>query len=131
MDPRELAPQRRWARLARRPDCELWLICWPPGSLAPLHDHGGATGGAVVLAGTLIERAWVTTPAPGWKLTSWTPGSVHSFGANHLHEVANRSERVAYSVHVYAPRLDSMTFYAEAENDGLVARETRTEGMWS
>src|SRR5262245_56260335 len=34
--------ERAYLRLPSREGCETWLIVWPPGARAPLHDHGGA-----------------------------------------------------------------------------------------
>jgi predicted metal-dependent enzyme (double-stranded beta helix superfamily) len=89
---------------------EAWLIRWPPGSVAPLHDHGGAHGVAHVLGGALHELRF--TPglaAPQHR--DWLPGAEIDLALGTCHEVRNTAQAVAYSVHVYAPRLERMTFY--------------------
>ena len=47
------------------PQHELWLIRWPDGSSAPMHDHGGAAGVARVLEGALSERVFVAGRSAG------------------------------------------------------------------
>jgi hypothetical protein len=90
--------------------CEAWLIRWPAGSVAPLHDHGRAHGVARVLAGTLHELRFVPGAARP-QAGTWHPGESIVIARGLCHEVRNTSERTAYSVHVYAPRLERMTFY--------------------
>jgi hypothetical protein len=45
--------------------------------------------------------------------------------------VWNESLRHAWSLHVYAPRLASMRFYAARPNGALTATHAETEGAWS
>jgi predicted metal-dependent enzyme (double-stranded beta helix superfamily) len=90
--------------------CEAWLIRWPPGTLAPLHDHGAAYGLAEVVAGALHElrfRHGLTAP----QHRDWKPGQPIELALGTCHEVRNAELLVAYSIHVYAPRLEHMTFY--------------------
>ena len=90
--------------------CEAWLIRWPPGSSAPLHDHGSARGLAQVVRGSLHE--WRCTPGTR-EITSrtWSPGEAIALPFGTFHEVRNLGPCDAYSVHVYDPKLDHMTFY--------------------
>jgi predicted metal-dependent enzyme (double-stranded beta helix superfamily) len=90
--------------------CEAWLIRWPPGSVAPLHDHGAAHGVAQVVRGALQELRFtpgIATP----QRRDWRPGVSIELALGTCHEVRNTGVPVAYSIHVYAPRLEHMTFY--------------------
>jgi predicted metal-dependent enzyme (double-stranded beta helix superfamily) len=119
-------PAERWyARLARADDHEAWLLTWLPGQHTDLHDHGGATGAFVVVAGTLTEET-LARGGGRCRLVSRTlaVGDHRSFGARHVHRVANLGTGPAVSVHVYAPALRSMTRYLV---DGERVRATATE----
>jgi predicted metal-dependent enzyme (double-stranded beta helix superfamily) len=90
--------------------CEAWLIRWPPGSVAPLHDHGAAHGLAHVVCGALHELRFTPgVSAPQHR--DWRPGAPIELALGTCHEVRNSGLPVAYSIHVYAPRLEHMTFY--------------------
>ena len=98
-------------RIAADEHSEAWLLTWLPGQGTDIHDHGGSEGAFVILRGTLSE---------------WTPGGLRSrgrtrrlrggevrpFGAQHVHRVRNDAPEPAISLHVYAPRLETMTRYA-------------------
>ncbi len=51
-------------------------------------------------------------------------GATATFGAGHVHDVANESDRPALSLHVYSPALTSMSFF-DLEGDRLVERAGR------
>jgi hypothetical protein len=57
------------------------------------------------------------------------PGSGRVFGANHVHHVVNEYDELAYSVHVYSPRLRGMTRYAW-QDDALVTIGSEPAGNW-
>ncbi|HEY2736097.1 MAG TPA: cysteine dioxygenase family protein [Polyangiales bacterium] len=120
--------RRSYLRLPTRADCEAWLICWPIGSSAPLHDHGGADGVAAVLTGQLHERRYLAS-AQRWIEQAWKPGAIIELAVPTCHAVHNLEPRVSYSIHVYAPRLDSMTFYEQNAEGGIerVRQEARSE----
>ena len=96
---------------------EAWVIAWPPGGSIELHDHGGSAGAVVVVAGELIETTVVSEPWGDVALESkgvGVGGSI-SFGGHNIHDVVNSGDAPAISVHVYAPRLNSMTYYRVAD----------------
>jgi predicted metal-dependent enzyme (double-stranded beta helix superfamily) len=78
---------RSYLRLPSCAQCEVWLICWPPGSRAPLHDHGGARGIASVLCGELqefiCERRGVGRPE--WIERTWRSGCLIELSAEACH----------------------------------------------
>jgi hypothetical protein len=46
---------RSWRLIARTLDFDAWVIAWPSGATAELHDHGGSRGALHVIAGSLVE----------------------------------------------------------------------------
>lgn len=124
------AKQRTYFRIGRQPGYELWLIRWPAGSLAPLHDHGGATGAAAIVDGELGERVYVGSAEPSWREERWTAGRVSIFGPDHLHEVRNDTDQPACSLHLYAPGLHTMTFFAASPRGELEPSRRETELHW-
>ena len=62
--------------------------------------------------------------------TPWPPrrrlpeGALVSFEPDHIHDVVNSGPRQALSIHVYSPRLRSMTFYENRPDRGLAAVRT-------
>ncbi|MYW00093.1 cysteine dioxygenase family protein [Streptomyces sp. SID3343] len=107
-------PVSRWyKRLAATEDMEIWLLSWLPGQGTGLHDHGGSSGVFTVVSGELHERSLVITPLrrAGARERVLTAGSARVFGPTYVHEVTNMGTEPAVSVHVYAPKLNSMTLY--------------------
>jgi predicted metal-dependent enzyme (double-stranded beta helix superfamily) len=125
--------ERSYLRLPTAVGCEAWLICWPPGSKAPLHDHGGAAGFASVLSGELCE--WLYPNGrnnQAGALTQehcveriWQSGAIIRVDPHACHEVRNLTDNTVYSLHVYQPRLQSMTYYERTEAGEL--RAVRSE----
>ena len=108
---------RRWALMEASSAVEAWVIAWPPGGAIELHDHGGSAGAVVVAAGELLETSIVTTPC-GEVAQRTATIPVHrsvSFDGRHVHDIVNAGAAPAISVHVYAPRLTSMTYYRVVE----------------
>lgn len=118
--------QRSYVRLPSRAGCEVWLIVWPPGSRAPLHDHGTASALAAVLCGELHESLQIGQDP--FIQRTWRVGTALEIAHGARHEVWNQGEHTAYSLHIYTPRLASMTFYERTEAGGLqVLRSERAE----
>ncbi|HEY5025015.1 MAG TPA: cysteine dioxygenase family protein [Acidimicrobiales bacterium] len=116
---------RCWDLMAASDAFEAWVIAWPPGGAIELHDHGGSAGAVVVAAGKLLETSVVDQTSGGVALqtTAIAVGRHISFGGRHVHDIVNAGETPAISVHVYAPRLTSMTYYRFT--DGVLhARDT-------
>jgi predicted metal-dependent enzyme (double-stranded beta helix superfamily) len=120
--------QRRWSLLAASREAEVWAIAWPPGGSIELHDHGGSAGALVVVSGELVETS-VAFPddTGGVVLHRRTLGADQAlaFGPNHVHDVVNTGGVRALSVHVYAPRLTTMTYYRLDDGELVAKRATR------
>jgi predicted metal-dependent enzyme (double-stranded beta helix superfamily) len=109
--------------------CEAWLIRWPVGSVAPLHDHGMAYGVAQVVTGALFEQRFTPLVRVA-RERDWQPGAEVELAKGIYHEVRNLGLRTAYSIHVYAPRLEQMTFYARGARGELRALRQEQSVEW-
>lgn len=104
--------RRTWDLMVESENFEAWVITWPPGGAIELHDHGHSAGAVIVASGELVETELVGTDRRFETRTTVLPaGASVTFGAGHVHDVANRGDFPATSVHVYAPRLTAMTYY--------------------
>ena len=119
----------RWyAKLLEGRHFEAWLLGWPVGEGIELHDHGQAAGALTVVEGCLLETS-VDTAGRG-RLGSrllhrlLREGDLVAFGPDHIHDVVNGGHRPALSIHVYSPRLRSMTFYENRPDRGLAVVRT-------
>lgn len=129
IDGEQAATERTYLRLAASPAAEAWLIRWPPGSVAPLHDHGAAYGLAHVIEGALHE--WRFEPESAHPhLRKWTSSRAVELAHGTCHEVRNLGRDTAYSIHVYAPRLAHMTFYARAASGKLEPLRREAASQW-
>lgn len=118
---------RYYAQLESDERHEAWLLTWLPGQGTPWHDHGHdhgpSAGSFVVLQGVLTEQVAgyrsardlddarrATGPA-----ITLGPGDQRSFGGPHLHRVTNVGPDPVVSLHVYAPKLTTMTTYRSVD----------------
>jgi hypothetical protein len=104
---------RRFELLTSSDTFEAWVIGWPPGGTIELHDHGVSAGAVAVAGGELVETL-VSESDDGSVSTSrrrMVAGTSWVMGSRHIHDVVNDGYLPAVSVHVYAPRLTSMTHY--------------------
>jgi len=110
--------------VAQHGDFDAWLIAWPCGSTAELHDHGGSRGALHVISGSLVET--IPWRDDGGRVTlarrEVQSGATMAFGAGHVHDVQNKAAVPALSLHVYSPPLQSMIYY-ERSGDRLIPRE--------
>jgi cysteine dioxygenase len=118
------------------------LMCWPAGSRSTIHDHDDSSCWVVVVEGSVhevqyaqprldkkfleaekVNPATATGSCGNLKVTNTAflrCGGVTSTYANNeigLHRVENRTEKLACTLHVYAPPLKKMRIYNE---DGKV-----------
>ncbi|WP_062214190.1 cysteine dioxygenase family protein [Streptomyces sp. NBRC 109706] len=120
-------PDRWYHRLDAGAEHEVWLLTWLPGQGTEIHDHGGASGAFGVVRGTLTERSFAppeveTTRGPG--VRTLTTDGLRSFGPRHVHEVTNRGDEPAVSIHAYAPALTTMSYYTEIADGRLRLERT-------
>jgi hypothetical protein len=101
--------ERRWVELDSSPYLQIWLLSWPAGTGTGWHDHGESAGAFLTVSGTLSEQS-----AHGHRhiRRTLTDGQGRTFTPNHIHDVVNVGLETAFSVHLYTPRLTSMTRYA-------------------
>jgi hypothetical protein len=121
--------ERTWVLLAVTDLFEAWAIAWPSGGTIDLHDHGHSSGVVVVAAGALTETT-VRSTAQGLASigTHHVPAGEHrQFGSHYVHDLTNDGERQAISVHVYGPRLTTMTYFRLDERGALTP--VRTEEL--
>jgi hypothetical protein len=87
---------------------DIWLIRWGAGSRTELHDHGDSAGALYVVGGELVEHR----PNPAGRGRSLRRVlrqlDDRPMAPTHIHEIANESDTVATSVHVYSPPLTAM-----------------------
>jgi predicted metal-dependent enzyme (double-stranded beta helix superfamily) len=113
-------------------DVEAWLLSWWPGQRTGLHDHGGSAGGFTVVRGRLREDT-VHAPAdvaPRLRSRTLHSGEQRVFGPRHLHEVVNDGTEPAVSLHVYAPRLTSMTRYRWTDRGPEITAVEKAGADW-
>jgi hypothetical protein len=119
---------RTWVLLAVTDLFEAWAIGWPPGGRIDLHDHGASSGAVVVAAGTLTETT-VRSTERGVAVISTrrvAAGEHRRFGPHYVHDLTNDGDGPAVSVHVYGPRLTTMSYY-ELEPGGRLGRVATVE----
>ena len=111
---------RQFARLLATEQYEAWLIAWAPAGGLQLHDHGGSAGAIHVAQGRLSET-FVDPGGDAELQVRWVgAGAGVTVPATRVHEVWNPGPERALSVHVYSPRLTSMTFFDRNADGSLV-----------
>jgi quercetin dioxygenase-like cupin family protein len=103
---REASLERWYERVLVTDTYDVWVIGWPPGTSVGMHDHDDAGAAICVVEGELTEIR-PARRSPEWRLRAGQSVTVEP-GA--VHDVANRSDRPATSVHVYSPPLTTMNF---------------------
>jgi hypothetical protein len=119
--------ERARVRLLATPAYEVWLLGWTPGQSVGLHDHGGANAAFIVVDGTLTETAVpdrVRRTLVERPIAAGTAGTVAS---GRLHDISNRSNSLATSIHAYSKPLRSMGFY-DVPEPGVHGHRVRT--LW-
>lgn len=120
-------------RWHRRIHCDsrvdVWLISWLPAQATELHDHGDSAGAFTVVTGELTELQPVVLGDGAVALRSAvrrSPATV-AFGTEHVHDVVNRGDAPAVSVHAYSPPLTTMRYYRVAGSRITVTRVVETD----
>jgi predicted metal-dependent enzyme (double-stranded beta helix superfamily) len=104
---------RSWELLAATDEFEAWVIDWPPQGAISLHDHGQSFGAVVVVRGELEETRvyFQNFGSIDLETTRLSRGGFLEIAPGVVHDVQNVSTDCARSVHVYSPRLTSMTYF--------------------
>ena len=111
--------ERRWVELDSSPYLQIWLLSWPAGTATGWHDHGESAGAFLTVSGTIGEQ---TAHGHRHVRRTLTGGQGRAFPPNHIHNVFNAGLQTAFSVHLFAPRLTTMTRYAMTPAGLQVAR---------
>jgi predicted metal-dependent enzyme (double-stranded beta helix superfamily) len=110
-------------------EAQVWLLSWLPEQGTPLHDHGVSAGAFAVVRGTLTERVVAAgRTRVRESADDLAPGRVRHFGPHYVHQVTNRQDEPAVSVHVYTPGLSWMNSYA-LDGGTLVRTGTERAGV--
>jgi hypothetical protein len=115
----------RWHRRIRRDArVDIWLISWLPTQATELHDHGMSAGAFTVVTGELTELQPIVIGEHAIALQSTVRRSpvTISFGADRVHDVLNRGDAPAVSVHAYSPPLTTMRYYRVSGSRLVVTR---------
>jgi len=125
------------------------LMCWPAGSISTIHDHDKSSCWVYVVEGIvhevqyampLVDRQFIEsemrnpTGAVGrcgkLKVLSEAklePGFCSSTYANNdigIHRIENRTEKPAFTIHVYAPPLTKMKIFKETSEVSVLTVST-------
>jgi cysteine dioxygenase len=94
--------------------CELVVICWQPGQMSAVHDHGGSNCLYLVIDGTMVEERYRLRdgkPEPVDE-RSFGRGDITIAAGDSVHRINNRGGRELVTVHIYSPPLGAgMTLY--------------------
>ncbi|MEU1761736.1 cysteine dioxygenase family protein [Micromonospora sp. NPDC005223] len=121
------AYDRWYARLDADDEHEVWALSWLPGQGTDLHDHGGCAGAFLVVSGVLTEE---TVSGGRLRPHRLAAGAGRRFGVRHVHQVTNRGDAPAVSVHVYGPALTRMTRYHLVDGRLRIAEVARAGVAW-
>ncbi|TQS43589.1 cysteine dioxygenase [Cryptosporangium phraense] len=122
---------QRWYGRLEVPELpvEAWLLSWWPGQRTGLHDHGGSAGAFAVVRGRLREDTPAGASAQPHSRTL-TASQRRVFGPRHLHDVVNDGPEPAVSIHVYAPRLTTMSRYRWTDRGPEIVSVERAGSDW-
>ncbi len=105
--------------IARTDKFELLALCWEPGQITPIHDHGGSDGWVHALRGTIEEVRYQcsvseddTAQVERGDSLQATPGAMTYINDDIAwHTVANPTQERAVSLHLYAGAIDSCCYF--------------------
>lgn len=119
------AGERCWEVVRRVEEYEAWLIGWPPGGRVQFHNHGRSAGSVLVMEGSLLELTPYLCSDESLRLERhrYTAGALFAFEPGHVHDLVNEGGASAVTLHVYSPRLESMTYF-DLGPRGIVERQT-------
>jgi hypothetical protein len=113
--------QRWWARLPAPDGVDVWILSWLDSQGTEPHDHGDSSAAFTIVQGTLTE---LRPGARGELVPQEFPaGRTQTVAPGQIHDVLNRGNEPAVSIHAYSPPLVRMTYYRQTVG-GL--EQTRT-----
>lgn len=87
--------------------CELVVICWEPGQMSAVHDHGSSYCLYLVVEGVMVEERYRLRdgkPEPVDE-RSFRRGDITIAAGDSVHRINNRGENRLVTVHIYSPPL--------------------------
>lgn len=87
--------------------CELVVICWQPGQMSAVHDHGSSYCLYLVVEGVMVEERFRLRdgkPEPVDE-RSFQKGDITIAKGDSVHRINNRGEKPLVTVHIYSPPL--------------------------
>lgn len=98
----------------RNDHVELVVICWRPGQMSAVHDHGSSNCLYLVTEGTMVEERFALRdgkPEPVDERT-FTRGDITIAAGDSIHRIHNRSDTDLVTIHIYSPPLgENMTLF--------------------
>lgn len=87
--------------------CELVVICWQPGQMSAIHDHGSSYCLYLVVEGVMVEERYRLKDGKPEKLDerSFGRGDITIAKGDSVHRINNRGEKQLVTVHIYSPPL--------------------------
>ncbi|MFT4602079.1 MAG: cysteine dioxygenase [Arenicella sp.] len=100
---------------------ELILLCWEPGQLTPIHDHGGEECWVKVIKGEFRETIYQVDEADDLKAikiaTSKEGEITYMIDFMGFHRLENLSDTRSMSLHLYAKPIRSCKMFDEATGE--------------
>ncbi len=92
-------------------DFELILLCWQPGQLTPIHDHGGEECWVKIIEGEFKETVYKEDDAGILEMVKTTESKANDItymiDFMGFHSLENLSEKKSLSLHLYAKPIRS------------------------
>ena len=87
--------------------CELVVICWQPGQMSAIHDHGSSYCLYLVIDGTMVEERYRLKDGKPEKQDerSFGRGDITIASGDSVHRINNRGDKQLVTVHIYSPPL--------------------------
>lgn len=105
---------------------ELILLCWGPGQMTPIHDHGGEECWVTIIDGEFKETIYKIDDADGLKEVkssiAKTNDVTYMIDFMGFHTLENLSNNRSMSLHLYAKPIRSCNSYDE-KSGKLVNKE--------
>lgn len=103
------AGERTWAKIPVPEGLDVWVIAWGTFQRTELHSHDDATAAFTTVAGVVTE---IRPDSRGRLIPrKIPPGLTQVVAPGEIHDVRNEHVTPAVTIHAYAPRLTSMTYY--------------------